>query len=328
MSQQLLQPTDEGRNNGVIDPEVCRFLQTNQLAELKNKFEGLKLEHLREIDAKDLDEFCQSLHLNIKQKIQLKHAIKKLKQTQPQIQKHDSKPKHKTQLSNKQKQIQAIEQKRNDFIESQMPESAKGKVVVLGFTNVGKSSIVEVISGKNFDPLHGSTIGAAFLALTQSVTDKFTAKFDVWDTAGQESQDRYSSIRSMYYRGAYAIIIVYDISWRESYERAKQLVAEVQYQAIGYDKILLIGNKTDLNDKREVPTGEALKYATTNTLAYIETSAKTKDNLDTVMEWLGKLLQNKVINQGVLKDDEIIKLDEHLLKLDKEIRRPNQKKCC
>ncbi|KAG8129310.1 hypothetical protein E2320_016012 [Naja naja] len=99
--------------------------------------------------------------------------------------------------------------------------------------------------------------------LTQSVClDDTTVKFEIWDTAGQE---RYHSLAPMYYRGAQAAIVVYDITNQETFARAKTWVKELQRQASPNIVIALAGNKADLANKRMVEYEEAQAYADDNT---------------------------------------------------------------
>jgi len=100
------------------------------------------------------------------------------------------------------------------------------KLVLLGESAVGKSSLVlRFVRGQFFD-YQESTIGAAFLTQTVALSDS-TVKFEIWDTAGQE---RYHSLAPMYYRGAAAAIVVYDITSPDSFARAKSWVRELQRQ--------------------------------------------------------------------------------------------------
>ncbi|XP_060021900.1 ras-related protein Rab-5B isoform X2 [Lagenorhynchus albirostris] len=122
------------------------------------------------------------------------------------------------------------------------------KLVLLGESAVGKSSLVLRFVKGQFHEYQESTIGAAFL--TQSVClDDTTVKFEIWDTAGQE---RYHSLAPMYYRGAQAAIVVYDITNQETFARAKTWVKELQRQASPSIVIALAGNKADLANKRMV----------------------------------------------------------------------------
>nr|XP_018682637.1 PREDICTED: ras-related protein RHN1 isoform X2 [Musa acuminata subsp. malaccensis] len=133
-----------------------------------------------------------------------------------------------------------------------------------------------------------STIGAAFFSQVLSLNEGIV-KFDIWDTAGQE---RYRSLVPMYYHGAAAAIIVYDISNMDSYVRAKKWVRELQRQGNPYLILALVGNKIDLEAKRKVESEEGLQYAQENGLFFIETSAKTAENINELFYEIGKLLSH------------------------------------
>jgi len=150
------------------------------------------------------------------------------------------------------------------------------KLVLLGESAVGKSSLVLRFVKGQFHEYQESTIGAAFLTQTVCLDDA-TVKFEIWDTAGQE---RYHSLAPMYYRGAQVAIVVYDITSQETFGRAKTWVKELQRQASPNIVIALAGNKLDLADKRMVEQAEALAYAEENGLLYMETSAKTAANVE------------------------------------------------
>merc|ERR1711916_349755 len=144
------------------------------------------------------------------------------------------------------------------------------KLVLLGESAVGKSSLVLRFVKGQFHEYQESTIGAAFLTQTVAVDD-VTVKFEIWDTAGQE---RYHSLAPMYYRGAQAAIVVYDITNADTFQRARSWVKELQRQANPNIVIALAGNKADLASKQQVDTNEARAYAEENGLLFMETSAK------------------------------------------------------
>jgi len=150
------------------------------------------------------------------------------------------------------------------------------KLVLLGDSAVGKSSLVLRFVRGQFFEYQESTIGAAFLTQTVALNDT-TVKFEIWDTAGQE---RYHSLAPMYYRGAAAAIVVYDITNRDTFMRAKQWVKELQRQGNPNIVIALSGNKSDLNSKRKVEPEEAESYANDNGIFFMETSAKTATNVN------------------------------------------------
>ena len=108
------------------------------------------------------------------------------------------------------------------------------------------------MNGK-FINLHEPTIGALFLT-KKIVVNGNHIKFDIWDTAGQE---RFRTITSSYYRGAHGIIVVYDVTDADSFNNVKQWLQEIdRYAAEGVNK-LLVGNKSDLVDKKAVETEQA-----------------------------------------------------------------------
>jgi small GTP-binding protein len=160
------------------------------------------------------------------------------------------------------------------------------KMVLLGESAVGKSSLVLRFVKGQFHEYQESTIGAAFLTQTVSVDDT-TVKLELWDTAGQE---RYHSLAPMYYRGAQAAIVVYDITNADTFSRAKVWVKELQRQAAPNIVIALAGNKADLSAKRQVEVVDAQTYADENGLIFMETSAKTAMNVNDIFMAIARKL--------------------------------------
>jgi len=168
------------------------------------------------------------------------------------------------------------------------------KLVLLGESAVGKSSLVLRFVKGQFHEYQESTIGAAFLTQTVCLDDT-TVKFEIWDTAGQE---RYHSLAPMYYRGAQAAIVVYDITNQDTFSRAKTWVKELQRQASPNIVIALAGNKADLAAKRAVEHEEAQAYADENGLLFMETSAKTAMNVNDIFLAIAKKLPKNDLNTG------------------------------
>lgn len=196
-------------------------------------------------------------------------------------------------------------------------QSLHFKLVLLGDTAVGKSCLVVRFVRDEFFPFQEPTIGgilwfgvlsdlAAFLTQTVNV-DNVTIKFEIWDTAGQGTDilslwgvERYRSLAPMYYRGAAAAIVVYDITSRvcficlfhskESFNGAKSWVKELQRRGDPNVVIALAGNKCDLEEDRQVPREEAEEYAVENNLLFMETSAKMALNVREIFESIGHKL--------------------------------------
>jgi len=155
---------------------------------------------------------------------------------------------------------------------------AQFKLVLLGESAVGKSSLVLRFVKGAFHEFQESTIGAAFLTQTV-VLDDTTVKFEIWDTAGQE---RYHSLAPMYYRGAQAAIVVYDITNADTFTRAKSWVGELHRHARSDIVIALAGNKSDLGSRRTVEYEDANAYAEEKNLLFLETSAKNANNVNEI----------------------------------------------
>jgi len=147
------------------------------------------------------------------------------------------------------------------------------KLVLLGDASVGKSCLVVRFAKGEFYEYQEPTIGAAFMTQTVSLNTE-VVKFEIWDTAGQE---RYKSLAPMYYRGAAAAVIVFDITSKESFDAAKSWVSELQSTDT---LIALAGNKSDLEATRTVEREAAKAYAEQAGILYMETSAKSGQNVN------------------------------------------------
>jgi Ras-related protein Rab-1A len=166
------------------------------------------------------------------------------------------------------------------------------KILLIGDSGVGKSSILTCFVDNVFNRSHISTIGVDFKITTITLDDKII-KLQIWDTAGQE---RFRNITTSYYRGAQGIIVVYDITSRESYDNVKMWLSQIDRYCKDYPYIILIGNKSDIPDKRAVEYNEALKFAEDNDMILIETSAKNNLNINKIFT---------MVSIGIKDDDEI-----------------------
>ena len=158
------------------------------------------------------------------------------------------------------------------------------KVLLLGNSNVGKSSLflrfVDDIWNDTFVP----TIGVDFKIKTLEIDDK-KIKMQIWDTAGQE---RFKNIIASYYRGAHGILLIYDITDKDSFKNLQNWLIEIEKNANKNVLKVLIGNKSDLEEKRVITINEGKEFADTYGLKFIETSAKKNRNVNEAFETLGR----------------------------------------
>jgi small GTP-binding protein len=151
------------------------------------------------------------------------------------------------------------------------------KIVALGASGSGKTSIVQRYVNDNFSETQVSTIGAAFQVKSLKYPDGSRLRLNIWDCCGQT---RFDSIVPIYYRSANACILVYDITDAQSFERAKNWVDVLFESSNGKMIIALIGNKVDMEDRRVVSKKEGQTFAESKRLLWYEVSAKTNYQVD------------------------------------------------
>ena len=195
------------------------------------------------------------------------------------------------------------------------------KILTLGDTLVGKSSIVLRFSDNRFDDNQLATIGIDYKTKYIKVKDA-SVKVLLWDTAGQE---KFRNIARQYYKGANGVLLIYDVCDRKSYERIGFWMDELkQNNEIEQLYIILVGNKIDLEEKRVITREEAEKYAEDNNINYLEVSAKTGEGILDLFNEVTKGTMDKVFNdQDNNEDKEKIKTY-----LDTNSNRKRKKKCC
>lgn len=184
---------------------------------------------------------------------------------------------------------------------AQPPSSKKYKLVLLGESGVGKSSLVlRLVKDEWLENQH-STVGASFFRYSCLVDESVTVNFDIWDTAGQE---RYKSLASMYYRGSAAALVVYDITSTESIERAKYWIRELKANS-PETVVCLVGNKSDLENQRKVSVEDGQAYANELGLLFSEASAKEGTKVQKIFEIVAKrLLENA--NAATVRDGGVV----------------------
>lgn len=175
---------------------------------------------------------------------------------------------------------------------SVIPRS-KYKLVFLGDESVGKTSIITRFMYDTFDDTYKVTIGIDFVSKTMYLDDRIV-RLQLWDTAGQE---RFRSLIPSYIRDSSVAVVVYDITNRASFLNTEQWIADIKAERGNDVVIMLVGNKTDLQEKRQVSTeeGEAKAKALGcggggENLMFIETSAKAGLNVKTLFRKLALAL--------------------------------------
>ena len=161
------------------------------------------------------------------------------------------------------------------------------KMIVIGDAGVGKSCLTSKASKGIFEEAYSATVGFEFLVFNVKLNDK-VIKLQIWDTCGQEL---YRSLISSFYRNASLAMMVYAINNKDSFAHIESWLKEVKLQSNPDIKIFLIGNKSDLEDKREVSKDEAIRFKNDYDLdLFMETSAKNGVNAKEVFIEAAKLL--------------------------------------
>ena len=200
------------------------------------------------------------------------------------------------------------------------------KIILVGDSGVGKSNLLLRWTKNEFNPQSTATIGVEFATQTIKVhkkknsnnenntenandDDYYIVKVQIWDTAGQE---RYKAVTSAYYRGAYGALLVYDITSSQSFEDSKEWLHEIRENTgeggaaednitdsseskleEGID-VILVGNKSDLENLRTVQMEEAAEYAKQQNLHFLETSTKTSENVNKAFYMLVEQIVSKM----------------------------------
>merc|ERR1712228_488572 len=181
------------------------------------------------------------------------------------------------------------------------------KMVLVGDSGVGKSCLLKRFASNDWDPKFISTIGVDFEIMTLSLLNK-QIRLQIWDTAGQE---RFHNITTSYYRGAHCIMIVYDVTSQESFKNVRKWIEAVRTYANTDVSILLLGNKSDLKNKREIKWDSALQYAESVGCELMESSAKTNVNVEKSFKQLASNGVKVVINQKKKDKVNAVKLEKN-----------------
>lgn len=205
------------------------------------------------------------------------------------------------------------------------------KIILIGDANIGKTSLINRYVTDSFADRYICTIGVDFMMKSINYDDQ-TIKLQLWDTAGME---KYKQITTSYYRGAQAAIVCFDLTSRESFNSITKWVDDFCqfYNPIFQRTILIVGNKADLIDQRQIKQEEIDTYIQMNNYIYFETSAKTGDNVEELFFTLAKTLyinyknnmNSQIRNAIQIKKPSLTGVDKFQNLMDKEKKK---KECC
>ena len=178
------------------------------------------------------------------------------------------------------------------------------KLILIGDSCVGKSNILLKYLKNQFNENSKTTIGVEFGTKNIIINNK-RIKIQIWDTAGQE---RYRSITSAYYKGAKGALIVYDITRKNTFDNIDKWITDLKLNGDKNICIIILGNKSDLIDKREINKNDGIKKAEMYKTAFLETSALNGDNISKAFD---ELIEQIVINnKNIFQDDNKNEIDK------------------
>ncbi|XP_022771555.1 ras-related protein RABA5b [Durio zibethinus] len=182
--------------------------------------------------------------------------------------------------------------------EEERSEEYLFKIVLIGDSAVGKSNLLSRFARNEFDNNSKATIGVEFQTQVVEIDGK-EVKAQIWDTAGQE---RFRAVTSAYYRGAVGALIVYDISRRTSFDSIKRWLDELTTHCDSTVARMLVGNKCDLENIRDVSVEEGKSLAEEEDLFFMETSALQSTNVQTAFEIVIREIYNNVSRKALNSD--------------------------
>ncbi|CAM6020312.1 unnamed protein product [Sphagnum balticum] len=202
------------------------------------------------------------------------------------------------------------------------------KVVLIGDSAVGKSNLLSRYARNEFNLNSKATIGVEFQTQNMEIDGK-EIKAQIWDTAGQE---RFRAVTSAYYRGAVGALIVYDISRKATFDNVGRWLEELRVHSDASVVVMLVGNKCDLDSRREVTKEEATAVAEKENLSFIETSAMNATNVvdafQTVVKEIYRIVSKKpLLTSSVsMKSNTVLGSSQRLAGLD--AAHPRKTGCC
>ena len=176
-------------------------------------------------------------------------------------------------------------------------QEIKLKILIIGDSNVGKTSMLLNYTDNYFPESHLATIGVEY-KVKKITTNKYNITLQIWDTAGQE---RFRSITKSFFRNTNGILFVYDITSRKSFQSVKDWIKDSEMHDSGFEKVLC-GNKVDLEQQRQVKFDELKEFGMKKKIDVIETSAKSNINIDESFKKLIDLILSNKSEEEIQKE--------------------------
>ena len=196
------------------------------------------------------------------------------------------------------------------------------KIVIVGDSSVGKTNIMSKYLKNEFKEDSRATVGVEF-GSKEFIIDNHKIKAQIWDTAGQE---RYRAITNAYYKGAKGAFIVYDITRKDSFDSVDRWISDI-LAACGQNlTIILIGNKNDLEDQRQISKEMGEEKAKSFDFAFLEMSALSGTNLEKGFNMLVNEIYQKCKSDFEKKD--YLNLGDAVEEIQLNKNDENEKKCC
>ena len=197
------------------------------------------------------------------------------------------------------------------------------KVIIIGDSGVGKTNIMSKFLKNKFMEESKATVGVEFGSKLFDLNGH-KIKAQIWDTAGQE---KYKSITGAYFKGSKGALVVYDITQKSTYESLEKWVNDLKSAGDPKITIILIGNKNDLEENRQVSKEQGEEKAKSFGCAFLETSALSGDNIDKAFNMMVKEIFEKFSNDSAEDSELESGFKGEDLKLDKVVDK-KKKKCC
>ena len=198
------------------------------------------------------------------------------------------------------------------------------QILIIGDSSVGKTSLITRYTNGTFKEEYLATIGLDFYS-KEEIIDNKTINIKLWDTAGQE---RFKSLTQNYFKNAEGVLLTYDITNNESFENLKDWMASIKKNMEGknfFIPIIIIGNKIDMEESREINKEDAAKFAKENNYKYFETSAKTGEGVDNAIR---ELIIQILKQSNQMDDQKVARATSVQIKEANYVKSKKKKNCC